>query len=100
MHLCRTSFSKSLTTTITTLPFSVRLYFDLFAFSFLGSYALHTDPKSEAILCVSQSVSMFEDEKTRDRSPRVFIIWQVDWVVVIPSCFVGHFCFQCVLVVV
>ena len=29
------------------------------------------------------SVSMFEDEKTRDRSPRVFIIWQVDWVLVI-----------------
>ena len=32
---------------------------------------------------VSQSVSIFEDEKTRDRSPRVFIIWQVDWVLVI-----------------
>ena len=47
-----------------------------------------------------QSVSMFEDEKTRDRSPRVFIIWQVDWVLVIPSCFVGHYCFQRVVVVV
>ena len=34
---------------------------------------------------VSVSVSMFEDEKTRDRSPRVFIIWQVDWVLVIVS---------------
>ena len=69
-------------------------------FLFLGSYALHKDPKSEAILCVSVSVSMFEDEKTRDRSPRVFIIWQVDWVLVIPSCFVGHYCFQRVVVVV
>ena len=69
-----------------------------------GSYALHKDPKSEAILCVSvsvcQSVSMFEDEKTRDRSPRAFIIWQVDWVLVIPSCFVDHYCFRGVVVVV
>ena len=39
---------------------------------FLGSYALHTEPKSEAILCVSVSLSMFEDEKTRDRSTRFF----------------------------
>ena len=77
-----------------------------------GCYALHTDPKSKAILSVSQSVSqsvnqsvsqsvsMFEDEKTRDRSPGIFIIWQVDWVLVIPSCFVGHYCFQHVVVVV
>ena len=69
-----------------------------------GSYALHTDPKSEAILSVSQSVSqsvsMFEDKKTRDRSPRIFIIWQVDWGLVIPGCFVGHYCFQRVVVVV
>ena len=69
-------------------------------FSIFGSYALHKDPKSEAILCVSVSVSMFEDEKTRDRSPRAFIIWQVDWVLVIPSCFVGHYCLQRVVVVV
>ena len=67
---------------------------------FLGSYAIHTDPKSEAILSVSVSVSMFEDEKPRDRSPRVFIIWQVDWVLVILSCFIGHYCFQRVVVVV
>ena len=26
---------------------------------FLGSYALHKDPKSEAILCVSQCVSQY-----------------------------------------
>ena len=61
-------------------------------------------PKSEAILCVNQSVSqcvsIFEDEKTRDRSPRVYIVWQVDWVPVIPSCFVGLYCFQRVVVVV
>ena len=50
--------------------------------------------------CVSVSVSMFEDEKTRDRSPRAFIISQVDWVLVIPSCFVGHYCFRGVVVVV
>ena len=51
-------------------------------------------------MSVSVSVSMFEDEKARDRSPRVFINWQVDWVLVIPSCFVGHYCFQRVVVVV
>ena len=45
-------------------------------------------------------VSVCQDEKTRDRSPRVFIICQVDWVLVIPSCFVGHYCFQRVVVVV
>ena len=39
--------------------------------TFLGSYALHKDPKSEADL-VCQSVSMFEDEMTRDRSPRAY----------------------------
>ena len=70
----------------------------------IGSYAMHKDPKSEAILCVSvsvcQSVSMFEDEKTGDRSPRAFIISQVDWALVIPSCFVGHYCFRGVVVVV
>ena len=33
-----------------------------------GSYAVHKDPKSEA----GQSVSMFEDEMTRDRSPRAY----------------------------
>ena len=36
-----------------------------------GSYAVHKDPKSEADL-VCQSVSMFEDEMTRDRSPRAY----------------------------
>ena len=35
-----------------------------------------------------------------DGSPRVYIVWQVDWVLVIPSCFVGHYCFQRVVVVV
>ena len=71
-----------------------------------GSYALHTDPKSEANLvcqsvcqcvsvsvcqcvsvsvcqcvsvsvcqCVSVSVCHFEDEMTRDRSPRVQVVW-------------------------
>ena len=39
-----------------------------------GSYALHTDPKSEANL-VCQSVCHFEDEMTRDRSPRVQVVW-------------------------
>ena len=38
---------------------------------FVGSYALHTDPKSEAIL----DVCHFEDEMTRDRSPRVQVVW-------------------------
>ena len=28
------------------------------------------------------------------------LIWQVDWVLVLPSCFVGHYCFQRVVVVV
>ena len=47
-----------------------------------GSYALHTDPKSEANLvyqsvcqCVRVSVDHFEDEMTRDRSPRVQVVW-------------------------
>ena len=39
--------------------------------SVFGSYAVHKDPKSEADL-VCQSVSMFEDEMTRDRSPRAY----------------------------
>ena len=39
-----------------------------------GSYALHTDPKSEANL-VCQSVDHFEDEMARDRSPRVQVVW-------------------------
>ena len=41
-----------------------------------GSYALHTDPKSEAIL----DVCHFEDEMTRDRLPRVY---KVVWVLVV-----------------
>ena len=40
-------------------------------------------------MSVSQCISIFEDEKTRDRSPRIYIVWQVDWALVIPSCFVG-----------
>ena len=40
-----------------------------------GSYALHTDPKSEAILDVCQ----FEDEMTRDRSPRVQVVWVLEY---------------------
>ena len=40
-----------------------------------GSYALHTDPKSEAILDVCQ----FEDEITRDRSPRVQVVWVLEY---------------------
>ena len=46
------------------VPEDVRLYV-------FGSYAVHKDPKSEADL-VCQSVSMFEDEMTRDRSPRAY----------------------------
>ena len=45
--------------------------------------------------CVCQCVCHFEDEMTRDRSPRV----QVVWVLVVSSCFVGH-CFQRVVVAV
>ena len=58
-----------------------------------GSYALHTDLKSEAnLVCqsVCQCVCHFEDEMTRDRSPRV----QVVWVLVVSSCFVGHCLFS------
>ena len=40
-----------------------------------GSYALHTDPKSEAIL----DVCHFEDEMTRDRSPRVQVVWVLEY---------------------
>ena len=43
--------------------------------AFVGSYALHTDPKSEAILDVCQ----FEDEMTRDRSPRVQVVWVLEY---------------------
>ena len=55
---------------------------------------------SEAILSVSQCVSISEDEKIRDRYPRVYIVWQVHWVLVIPSCLVSHYCFQRVVFVV
>ena len=57
----------------------------LICFLIFGSYALHTDPKSEAIL----DVCHFEDEMTRDRLPRVY---KVVWVLVVFSCFVGHCC--------
>ena len=60
---------------------------------------IQTLSQRHSCVSVSQSVSMFEDEKTHDRSPRVFIIWQVDWVLVIPSCFVSHHCFYRVVVV-
>ena len=59
---------------------------------FLGSYSLHTDPLVSEKSCLSVSVSVcpFEDEMTRDISPRR----QVDWVLAFPSCSVGHFsCF-------
>ena len=37
---------------------------------------LHTDPKSEAnLVCQSVCVFHFEDEMTRDRSPRVQVVW-------------------------
>ena len=42
----------------------------------IGSYALHTDPKSEAsLVCQSVCQCHFEDEMTRDRSPRVQVVW-------------------------
>ena len=67
--------------------------------SFLGlMHEMHKDPKSGAILCVCQCVSVsvcqcvsvsvchFEDETTRDRSLRYNKL--VDWVLVIAShCF-------------
>ena len=39
--------------------------------SFLGSYALHTDPivRGRSCQCVSVYVCHFEDEMSRDRSP-------------------------------
>ena len=51
-------------------------YFNLFLFCFylfLGSYTLHTDPLVRGKSCLSVSVSEcpFEDEMTRDISPRI-----------------------------
>ena len=62
---------------------------------FLGSYAHAYKSQGQ------RSVDHFEDEMTRDRSPGVQIVWQVDWVLVIAglSCFIGH-CFSCSIVVV
>ena len=62
---------------------------------------IKTLSQRQSCVSVSVSVSMFEDEKPRDRPLRVFIIWQVDWVLAIPSCFVSHLllpaCCHCVL---
>ena len=57
----------------------------------LESYVHAYRPLSQRqILIVSQFFSHFEDEMTRDRSPRVLTVWHVDWVLVI----IANHCFQ------
>ena len=61
MHVCRTSFSNSLTTTITRLPFSARLIFQLVPFFRILSEVIKTD--------VTRSESIVEDA---ERAPTLF----------------------------
>ena len=68
---------------------------------FLGSYALHTDPIVRGnLICQCVSVSLWGREDTWQISKSIKIVWQVDWVLVIPSCFIDHYCFHRVVVVV
>ena len=81
--------------------FKLTVYFVRFFVSFmqfLGSYALHTDPIVRGNL-VSQCVTLRTRRHVTDLR-EYKIVWQVHWVLVIPSCFVGHYCFHRVVVVV
>ena len=65
---------------------------------FSGSYALHTDSIVRGNL-VCQSVSIFEEEMTRDRYNLTGRLGTSNYKLLFSSLFVGY-CFQCVMVVV
>ena len=66
--------------------------------NFWGLVLCIQTPKSEAILFVSVCVILRTRKHVTDLR-EYKIVWQVDWVLVIPSCFIGHYCFHGVVVV-